>query len=56
VYAFANHLSRQVSNKKQRDQAAADKELQQRRKHTDDEADDEPVDVLGSREDDDVIF
>jgi hypothetical protein len=46
----------QVSNKKQRDQAAADKELRQQRKKTDDGADDGPVDVLGTQEDDDVIF
>jgi hypothetical protein len=46
----------QVSNKKQRDQAAADKELQKQRKKIDQGADDEPLDVLGTNEDDDVIF
>lgn len=50
----------QVSNKKQRDQAAADKELQKQNKKTandeDDDDDDEPVDVLGTQEDNDVIF
>ncbi|ERF68338.1 hypothetical protein EPUS_02794 [Endocarpon pusillum Z07020] len=45
-----------VSNKKQRDQAAADKELQRQRNKTDGGADDEPLDVLGTQEDDDVIF
>ncbi|KAF7510419.1 H(+)-transporting V1 sector ATPase subunit D [Endocarpon pusillum] len=47
---------KKVSNKKQRDQAATDKELQRQRKKTDGGADDEPPDVLGTQEDDDVIF
>lgn len=52
---------KKVSNKKQRDQAAADAEiLAQREKQKQKEAGQEngadPVDVLGEHEDDDVIF
>jgi hypothetical protein len=49
-------MPHQVSNKKQRDQAASDKLLQQQRIKADEGANDEPVDVLGTNEDDDVIF
>jgi hypothetical protein len=46
-----------VSNKKRRDQAAADKELQEQKKKADEGLnDDEPTDVFGTQEDDDVIF
>lgn len=49
-----------MSNKKQRDQAAADKEMEAARaKNQNGEEEEngaEPVDVLGEREDDDVIF
>lgn len=52
---------KKVSNKKQRDQAAADAEiLAKRNKEKQQEKAEEngadPVDVLGEREDDDVIF
>ena len=51
---------KKVSNKKQRDQAAADAEmLKAREKEKNgrgDENGDDPVDVLGEHEDDDVIF
>lgn len=58
---------KKVSNKKQRDQAAADAEIQkarekQKKKKGDDSSDEEededenPKDVLGEHEDDDVIF
>ena len=51
---------KKVSNKKQRDQAAADAEVKRLReadkKESDKENDAEPVDVLGEHEDDDVIF
>ncbi len=46
----------QVSNKKQRDQAAADKELLKQRDQPDGGADEQSQDVLGTNEDDDVIF
>ena len=49
-------FARQVSNKKQRDQAAADKELMERTERPDAGASEEPQDVLGTNEDDDVIF
>lgn len=56
---------KKVSNKKQRDQAAADAEVKKKRdeeqgkKKKDDSSDEEgeePKDVLGEHEDDDVIF
>lgn len=58
---------KKVSGKKQRDQAAADKEMkkarekqQAQKKTKDDDAKEEeeaqPADVLGEHEDDDVIF
>lgn len=52
---------KKVSNKKQRDQAAADAELEQKKKGKKDDSDEEedgdsPKDVLGEHEDDDVIF
>lgn len=51
-----------MSNKKQRDQAAADEELKKQKEGQNGNAQeqdgegDEPVDVLGEHEDDDVIF
>lgn len=55
---------KKVSNKKQRDQAAMDKEMKAKRqqeqqngvKKNDDEDEEEAKDVLGEHEDDDVIF
>jgi V-type H+-transporting ATPase subunit D len=52
---------KKVSNKKQRDQAAADKEIiaqREKDKQNGVKEDDggETIDVLGEREDDDVIF
>lgn len=54
---------KKVSNKKQRDQAAADAEIQEQRKKQaakeaggGEENGADPVDVLGEHEDDDVIF
>jgi hypothetical protein len=51
---------KKVSNKKQRDQAAADKEIAEQRagnkKKEDQENGVESKDVLGEHEDDDVIF
>ena len=52
---------KKVSNKKERDQAAADKEMEAKRKGKKDDSDEEddqkqPTDVLGEHEDDDVIF
>jgi V-type H+-transporting ATPase subunit D len=51
---------KKVSNKKQRDQAALDKEIEAERARAQNgdkgENGAEPVDVLGEREDDDVIF
>ncbi len=47
-----------VSNKKQRDSAAADAEMASKRRGSDKENDDVPApsDVLGEQEDQDVIF
>lgn len=51
---------KKVSGKKQRDQAAADAEMKQKREagkgKPQEETDEEPKDVLGEREDEDVIF
>ena len=52
---------KKVSNKKQRDQAAADAEILKKREQEKngekpEENGAEPVDVLGEHEDDDVIF
>lgn len=51
---------KKVSGKKQRDQAAADAEIKQKREagkgKPQEETDAEPKDVLGEREDEDVIF
>ena len=50
---------KKVSNKKQRDQAAADAEMKKKREGGSDKENDndgEPNDVLGEHEDDDVIF
>ena len=54
---------KKVSNKKQRDQQEADKEIlaeRERKKKQggdgDEESGEDPVDVLGEHEDDDVIF
>lgn len=52
---------KKVSNKKQRDQAAADAEIleqrkKQQQKENGEENGSDPVDVLGEHEDDDVIF
>jgi V-type H+-transporting ATPase subunit D len=51
---------KKVSNKKQRDQAAADAEIQKQREAEKDGGSDkengESADVLGEHEDDDVIF
>lgn len=58
---------KKVSNKKQRDQAAADAEIKKKReeeqqngkkkkKDDEEEEEEEPKDVLGEHEDDDVIF
>lgn len=52
---------KKISNKKERDQAAADAELAKKKKkgqngEEQNGNDQEPVDVLGEHEDDDVIF
>lgn len=53
---------KKISNKKERDQAAADAELAKKKKKNGQNGeeqngnDQEPVDVLGEHEDDDVIF
>lgn len=56
---------KKVSNKKQRDQAVADAEMKAKRERENgtkkeddpsDEEDEQPKDVLGEHEDDDVIF
>jgi V-type H+-transporting ATPase subunit D len=50
---------KKVSNKKQRDQAAADKEIlaqREKNKHKEEPQKVETTDVLGEQEDEDVIF